>query len=479
MRNFFRKVAFGIGPNEDIPSDPLTWATSQITDKIPDLSWKGKIYTEKELRKKHYKEFIYTQRKVYRKKYKNDKHALNEAIDKLRHETGQRFWENLEICIRHQEAITGISPVLTKLWYFWGNHFTISEKDYLANYVTGAYHRETIRLNLNQSFEKMVYDATISWAMIRHLDNSKNVGPKSISGRADWRREKNEPATINENHARELLELHTVSPKAGQTQEDIIQLAYIMTGWRNKWSERSLETGNVYFDSERHQPGKKIVFGKEYKRGKKTLRIVIKDLVNHPSCRDFIATKLCRYLITDEPTKEMKQPIIKAWEKSDGFLPEVHKAAIKVAFEFNDKYKKFQNPENWFLQMSKIADLKWPHGPEIMDKYVLGDNPNKILREPRFIVNELGIHPYRVQQPNGWSDRSADWMSPELLIRRLVFGTDGYYRTKRENRNTEFYEKIVTKNFDNPDKIMSFINKKDQLDEKHTLLFNHTEFLKA
>ena len=100
----------------------------------------------------------------------------------------------------------------------------------MANYVTGAYHRETIRLNLNQSFEKMVYDATISWAMIRHLDNSKNVGPKSISGRADWRREKNEPATINENHARELLELHTVSPKAGQTQEDIIQLAYIKIG---------------------------------------------------------------------------------------------------------------------------------------------------------------------------------------------------------------------------------------------------------
>ena len=152
MKNFFRKIAFGIGPNEEIPSDPLTWATSQITDKIPDLSWKGKIYTEKELRKKHYKEFIYTQRKVYRKKYKNDKHALNEAIDKLRHETGQKFWENLEICIRHQEAITGISPVLTKLWYFWGNHFTISEKDYLANYVTGAYHRETIRLNLNQAF---------------------------------------------------------------------------------------------------------------------------------------------------------------------------------------------------------------------------------------------------------------------------------------------------------------------------------------
>ena len=95
MKNFFRKVAFGIGPNEEIPSDPLTWATSQITDKIPDLSWKGKIYTEKELRKKHYKEFIYTQRKVLRKKYKNDKHALKEETEKLRHETGQIKWEKV------------------------------------------------------------------------------------------------------------------------------------------------------------------------------------------------------------------------------------------------------------------------------------------------------------------------------------------------------------------------------------------------
>ncbi len=206
---------------------------------------------------------------------------------------------------------------------------------------------------------------------------------------------------------------------------------------------------------------------------------MIKDLVNHPFCRDFIATKLCRYLITDEPTKKMKQPIIKAWEKSDGFLPEVHKAAIKVAFEFNDKYQKFQNPENWFLKMSKIADLKWPHGPEIMDKYVLGNKLGRLQKEAKWIVNELGNHPYRVKQPNGWSDISEDWMSPELIIRRLVFGNRSYYRMKQENQKIEFYEKIVTRNFDNSDKIMSFINKKDHLDEKHTLLFNHTEFLKA
>ena len=87
----------------------------------------------------------------------------------------------------------------------------------------------------------------------------------------------------------------------------------------------------------------KNILGKGVSQRKKGLRAAVNFLVNHPSCREFIAYKLCRYLITDYPTKEMTDPIIKVWQKSDG-LPEVHKAA-PVAFKFNDKYSKFQNPE--------------------------------------------------------------------------------------------------------------------------------------
>jgi uncharacterized protein (DUF1800 family) len=76
------------------------------------------------------------------------------------------------------------------------------------------------------------------------------------------------PATINENHARELMELHTVSPKAGYTQEDVMDLAKIMTGWRPKWTKKSDQGTDIRFMSDRHEPGKKYVFGKEYKKGK-------------------------------------------------------------------------------------------------------------------------------------------------------------------------------------------------------------------
>ena len=384
-----------------------------------------------------------------------------------------------EITVRHNEAINSQSPVLAKLWMFWGNFFTISDKDFLPQYSTGPYQREIIRPNLNQTFEKMVYEVTTSWAMIHHLDNSESAGPKSTTAFQDWRKKKKEPATINENHARELLELHTVSPEAGYTQEDIIQLAYIMTGWQRRWSKKHLETGDIWFNSEYHQPGKKKVLGKEYKKGKKALAAVIKDLVNHPNCRDFVAERLCRYLITDEPTKEMKQPIIDAFKKSDGHLTEIHKAAIKVAFENNNKFKKFQTPENWFIQAAKIGDLKWPPPVDLMDSYTLGDKPVRQQRYPERVLRNIGHHPYRAKQPNGWSDHSDDWISPELIIRRLVYAKLSHSFSKMQNNNEGYYQNIVEKNFDNPDKIMKYLNQKNRIVEKQTLLFNHPEFLRS
>ena len=114
-----------------------------------------------------------------------------------------------------------------------------------------------------------------------------------------------------------------------------------------------------------------------------------------------------------------------------------------------------------------------------MDKYELGIPPIKSQRRPEKLLKELGHHPYRPKQPNGWSDISEDWLSPELLIRRLVYARQSYNFTKPNNNNLEFYEKIVSKNFDNKDKIINFLNKKNRINDKQTILFNHPEFLKA
>jgi len=335
---------------------------------------------------------------------------------------------------------------------------------------------------MDKTFETMVQEATVAWPMIMHLDNKDNIGPKSESGRQEWRRKEKEPATLNENHARELMELHTISPEGGYTQEDVQELAKIMTGWRPKWSKKLDQGSDVRFMSDRHEPGKKTVLGKTYKRGKKGLKIVIKDLVNHPSCREFIATKLCRYLITDNPTKQMIAPIIKAWEKSDGHLPEVHKAAIKVAFEYNDKYKKFQNPENWWLQTINMsgATYSYPMSEKKMDRFKLGVLVSDEIQEPNWMLEDLGYHPYRSQQPNGYSDFSSDWMSTELIIRRLMYAKKAFHRyNSKDQIDDTIHEKIVRNNFDNPDKILKIISKALSNEERHMILFNLPEVLRA
>ncbi|SVC87301.1 uncharacterized protein METZ01_LOCUS340155, partial [marine metagenome] len=215
--NFYRRVAFGLSPFDTEPGDPLNWALNQVS-AVPDLLWPGSIPTEKEMRKK-YGEWVYGDRQVLRKKYKNDKNAYKKAKNELRIKTGERFFELNEHAIRHYQTKYSKQPVFERLWLFWGNHFAISEKDFLAEFSTGPYQREIIRPNMIKTFEDMVQSVTKSWCMIHHLDNSESVGPNSNRG-FDSR------DTINENHARELLELHTVSPRAGYTQEDVIQLAY-------------------------------------------------------------------------------------------------------------------------------------------------------------------------------------------------------------------------------------------------------------
>ena len=465
--SFFRKVGFGLGQQDEVPGDSLNWAQSQL-NIVPALIWKGHIPTEKEMREKH-RERIYRDRKVLRKKYKNDKNKYKLEKEKLRIKTGQHFYESNELSIRHNQAINGDAPVFERFWHFWGNHFAISEKDFLPEFATGPYQREIIRPNMIKTFEDMVREATISWAMINHLDNSDSVGPRSKYGI-------NSRETINENHARELLELHTISPEAGYSQDDVIQMTYVMTGWQYKWSQSKLETGDIWFNFKHHEPNSKIIMGKTYKAdGKRELFAVIKDLVNHPSCKKFIATKLCRHFITDYPTEEMITPVIKAWDQSGGSLPVIHKAVVKSAFNYSSSNRKFQQPETWVLQMARMFGFGWLPQAEKM-KYDFKKEPSAYQTQITDKLRELGHLPFRPQQPNGWSDFEEDWISPELIIRRLILALRmANYGVKRDIKT------VIEKNFDEPDKINQLIEKQDKnsFPNVFATICNLSEMLKA
>jgi uncharacterized protein (DUF1800 family) len=129
--------------------------------------------------------------------------------------------------------------------------------------------------------------------------------------------------------------------------------------------------------------------------------------------------------------------------------------------------------------MAKLADFSWPSSPTVMDLYELGRKPQSAHTRPQYKLSELGHNPYGSKQPNGFSDLEVDWISPELLIRRLVSAKDSFELTKSKNNNFKFYKNIVHKNFDNPEKIFQYLDKAKRAYEIQILLFNHPDFLRA
>ncbi|MFL2781775.1 MAG: DUF1800 family protein [Rhodospirillales bacterium] len=480
-KSFFRKVAYGLNIETELPNSPLDWAISQIQNVAP-VAWSGNIPTGESLLKKN-ASFIYENRKVLRVRYKNDALGYRNARRELKFKLGKEYHEYLEYAIRHSTALKNKAPVYERFVNFWANHFAITDKDELPNYITGAMHREIIRPALTGSFEDLLFNTTTSWAMIHNLDNSKSIGPDSR--KAQYRSQRGKTVTINENHARELLELHTVSPNAGYNQGDVVQLTYLMTGWRHPHSKDRLECNPVTFDWHFHQPGSFKILGRTYDDGggdgESMLRDVIRELAQHEHCRKFISFKLCRHFITDYPTDEMVKPVIMAWEDTNGNLKSIHEAVLNQAFKYSENHPKFQNPEDWFLQVANLWELSWPASEKDM-QYNFKERPNKKMRRVRGVLKQLGHLPFRPKQPNGFSDLEADWLSPELLLRRIsLLNTIANHRRAnfQPKLKIEKIPELIEKNFDNHREILALIGQSSYASDKFISLFASKWMLRA
>ena len=477
-KSFFRKVGFGLSASETIPNDPVNWAINQIKN-VPDLNWKGPIYSLKEMMDFHGK-YNFTDRRVLRKKYKKDRQGYKKAKRELKFQTGFYYFEPLWLYIRHNESVNGSSPVFQRFLHFWGNHFAIQQKNAMYVYDVGPYHREVISPAMVKNIEDLVYDVTISWAMIHNLDNSKSIGPNSL--RALKMSERGKSANLNENHGRELLELHTVSPRSGYDQKDVIDMSKAMSGWMHKKNKRNKKEENIpiTFNESYHDSGPFKVLKKTYKEGfgtkeaKSMLRKIIKDLVRHPSCIEFISKKLCNHFVTENPSPEIVDPIILAWKKSDGDLKTIHESVIKQAFKFAH-LKKFQQPETWLLQFIKMSGLNY--FPNKID-YNFKSQPSRNIRIPGMLLKNLGHRPFRPLQPNGWPDDEGDWVSPEFLFRRIGIIKSLQDKKKLSHLNDNYIKKIISNNFDNKDEILQYLNSV-KIVEKSIALFASKWMLKT
>lgn len=319
-----------------------------------------------------------------------------ETRKELRKQARDIYAQEMEA--RFRFAVATDRPFVERLVQFWSNHFTISfVGNPFLSAIVGAFEREAIRPYALGKFADMLVASTRHPAMLLYLNNASSVGANSRAGKKRGR-------GLNENLAREILELHTLGVNGGYNQDDVISFAKILTGW--SLAPIKSDGGGFRFLKQAHEPGAHTLLGKIYQEGgeKQGLQALI-DLSRHPSTARFIATKLVRHFVDDEPPQSAIAKIEKTFAETDGDLRAVSLALI-------DLKEAWQNP---------LAKIKTPYEMIVSSFRLIGDEgqvkiPFKKIGASLKLLDHV---PFSAGSPAGWPDQVNDWISPNAVINRV------------------------------------------------------------
>jgi uncharacterized protein (DUF1800 family) len=311
-----------------------------------------------------------------------------------------------------EARVTSDRPFVERLVAFWSNHLCVSAAaKLLVAPLAGAYERDVIRPHVLGRFHDMVAASAKHPAMLLYLDNFQSIGPGSQAARAA-RRGRETRRGLNENYARELLELHTLGVNGGYTQEDVQELARILTGWtvggvlrgaRRRRGRPAADDGPVRFAFEPllHEPGSKTVLGVRYadagvREGEEAIRL----LCRHPSTAQFVATKLVAHFVSDEPPAAAIERVAHSFRSSEGDLAAVARALVDLPDAWSDASRKFRAPQEWIVAVLRAFNAR-----------EVGNRVLNVLRQLR--------HPlWAPQAPKGFGDTMQEWADPDALLNR-------------------------------------------------------------
>ncbi len=288
-------------------------------------------------------------------------------------------------------ALRSDAPFRERLVLFWANHFTVSLRQGQCAPLVGAFVREAIRPHVTGRFADMLLAVLRHPAMLIYLDNAGSVGPHSRAGLRGGR-------GLNENLARECLELHTVSPAAGYTQADVTAFAAVLTGWS---VARREEPVGFRFRPGAHEPGEKTVLGTRVPEGEAGGVALLRVLAAHPATHRHLAGKLARHLVADDPAPADVRRIEAALRDTGGDLGAAALAATRCPAAWTPGTK-LRSPQDYVLACLRALDL-----------------PGDARTDPVRAVGALGQPLWNAPFPIGWPDRAADWAGPEALLRRV------------------------------------------------------------
>jgi uncharacterized protein (DUF1800 family) len=311
-----------------------------------------------------------------------------------------------EASARFRRGVSTNRPFVERLTYFWTNHFAVSIDKNLVLGLAGSLEREAIRPNVLGRFSDLLLAVERHPAMLLYLDNHLSIGPHSQVARVLERRQGGRRVGINENLAREALELHTLGVGGGYSQLDVTTFAQVLTGWSiggdaGRWTRG--EPGEFLFRPELHEPGARVLLGKRYAdTGYDQGVAVLRDLASNPATAHFIATKLARHFIADDPPPRAVKRIASAFLSSDGHLPTVYRALLESPEAWTQLLAKYKTPSDYILSAFRGLEL-----------------PVEAGRSPLAPFEVMGQRIYSPGSPAGWPDRSADWDGASALIKRI------------------------------------------------------------
>ena len=302
---------------------------------------------------------------------------------------------------RAQLACTTDAGFRERWTLFWCNHFTVSASKAQVATLVGPFEAEAIRPHVFGRFEDMLVASSSHPAMLLYLDQAQSVGPDSMA--AAYLARGGKQAGLNENLAREIMELHTVGVEAGYTQADVTEFARAMTGWSIGGLQEA-DAGKFRFRPAAHEQGVRTIMGKTYAQaGAEQALAVMKDLAASPHTAHHVSLKLARHFVADDPPPALVARLQRTFQGTRGDLAEVARTLVLAPEAWAPEAQKFKTPYEFLVSAWRAAGLSPGALPQ------LG------------VLNALGQKPFSAPSPKGWPEEAEVWCAPDAVIKRMAW----------------------------------------------------------
>lgn len=313
---------------------------------------------------------------------------------------------------------------------FWYNHFNVFSGKGLDRFLVGNYEQLAIRPYVFGKFRSLLASTSKHPAMLFYLDNWQNTAPDSPGARGRYK-------GLNENYARELMELHTLGVNGGYNQQDIITLARILTGWGFPGNRQgNTDESGFYFAANRHDSSDKVFLGQNIKgggieEGEKALDILAK----HPATARHISYKLAQYFVADEPPTSLVEQLAKRFQETDGDIKTVLSTLFRSSEFLDSKYynAKLKTPYQYVVSALRATETQ-------VDNY----------RSVTGVLQQMGMPLYGRQTPDGYKNTESAWLNPDAILRRISLSTalvSGRFAGKNVPMNAQQLSTTLGNNF--------------------------------